>query len=218
LAYLFNEDYPSSTTKWYELYQKVGLYKNEIAGNIAIYNVHLLLDNQNYHQGAENCYKYKETFILSLTNLKNIKSASTNNNIVYIVENEMVYSFIQNKLKDKNIALICTSGQLSSTATKLIELLINSNTKIYYSGDIDPEGIGICDRLYQKYPNNIIPWHMDKESYLKCISNEDVSKSRLSSLNKIENKTLKDTSILLNEKKKAGYQENIIDLYIKDLY
>ncbi len=218
LAYIFNEEYPNSTTKWYELYQKAGLYKNEIAGNVAIYNVHLLLDDQNYHLGAESCYKYNESFILSQANLKNIKGASTNNNIVYIVENEMVYSFIQNKLKDKNIALICTSGQLSSTATKLIELLINSNTKIYYSGDIDPEGIGICDRLYQKYPNNIIPWHMDKESYLKCISNEDISKSRLSSLNKIENKTLKDTSILLNEKKKAGYQENIIDLYVQDLY
>jgi hypothetical protein len=87
---------------------------------------------------------------------------------------------------------------------------------MYYSGDIDPEGIGICDKLYQKYPNNIIPWYMDVNSYLRCISNEDVSSSRLSSLDKVENGTLKETSKVLKEKKKAGYQENIIDLYLSE--
>ena len=217
LAYIYGKEYPNNATKWYELYQKAGLFKNEIAGNIAIYNVHLLKNDNNYHKGIEYCYKYKETFILSYANLKDINNTKTNNNIVYIVENEMVYSFLQNELKDKNIALVCTSGQLSSTALKLIELLVKSNTKIYYSGDIDPEGIGICDRLYQKYPNNIFPWHMDNKSYIQSISNEDISLSRLSSLNKIENKILKETSIILKEKKKAGYQENIIDLYLSDL-
>ena len=216
LAYLFNEEYPNNITKWYELYQKAGLIKNEIAGNVAIYNVHLLFGNNKYHEGAEYCYKYGETFILSFANLNNINSAMTDNNIVYIVENEMVYSFLQNELKDNNIALICTSGQLSYTALNIIELLVKSNTRMYYSGDIDPEGIGICDRLYQKYPNNIIPWYMDVNSYLRCISNEDVSSSRLSSLDKVENGTLKETSKVLKEKKKAGYQENIIDLYLSE--
>lgn len=58
---------------------------------------------------------------------------------------------------------------------------------------------------------------MDNKSYIQSISNEDISLSRLSSLNKIENKILKETSIILKEKKKAGYQENIIDLYLSDL-
>ena len=58
---------------------------------------------------------------------------------------------------------------------------------------------------------------MDNKSYIQSISNEDISLSRLSSLNKIENKIEKETSIILKEKKKAGYQENIIDLYLSDL-
>ena len=42
---------------------------------------------------------------------------------------------------------------------------------------------------------------MDNKSYIQSISNEDISLSRLSSLNKIENKILKETSIILKEKK-----------------
>ncbi len=216
LSYLYKTDYPNSSSSWYELYQKAGLFKNEIAGNIAIYNVRLLIDNK-LHLGAQGCYGYKEPFILSYSNLNKVEKASCNNNVAYILENEMVYSYLQKEIKDRDIALICTSGQLSLTATKLIELLVKANTKIYYSGDIDPEGIGICDRLWQKYPSNIIPWLMDKQSYNDCLSNENVSDSRLSMLDKITNPLLLETSKLLKEKKKAGYQENIINLYLDDL-
>ena len=129
----------------------------------------------------------------------------------------MVYSYLQKEIKDKNIALICSSGQLSLTASKLIELLVKGNNKIYYSGDIDPEGIGICDRLWQKYPNNIFPWKMNTNAYNQSVSNEEISNSRISKLNKVINPILIETSKLLKENKKAGYQENIIELYLNDL-
>ena len=160
---------------------------------------------------------YNEIFMASYNNLSSIDKATTSSSIVYIVENEMVFTLLQKQIKDSDTALICTSGQLSLTATKLIELLVKGNTKIYYSGDIDPEGIGICDRLWLKYPNNVIPWHMEISDYLNGISNVDVSLKRLSSLEKIENPSLKKTAQILYDKKKASYQENIIDYYLNDL-
>lgn len=216
LAYLYKEEHPSSAKQWYELLEKAGLIKNEIAGNVAIYNVNLIKDGK-AHKGALGCYEYHEIFMASYNNLSSIDKATTSNSIVYIVENEMVFTLLQKQIKDSDTALICTSGQLSLTATKLIELLVKGNTKIYYSGDIDPEGIGICDRLWLKYPNNIIPWHMETNDYLNGISNVDVSLKRLSSLEKIENPSLKKTAQILYDKKKASYQENIIDCYLNDL-
>ncbi len=216
LAYIYNVSYPTDSSSFYELYQKAGLIKNDIAGNVAIYNIHLLIDDA-YHLGAEGCYKYHQTFMLSYNNLNMVKKALSDNNKVYIVENEMVYSYLQKEIKDKNITLICTSGQLSSTASRLIDLLVKGNSKIYYSGDIDPEGIGICDKLWQKYPNNIFPWQMNIAAYNKSMSNEDISSVRLTKLDKVLNPELLKTSKLLKEKKKAGYQENILELYLNDL-
>ena len=213
LAYLYNTQYPINTSSWYELYQKAGLIKNDIAGNVAIYNVHLLIGDT-FHLGAEGCYKYKETFMLTYNSLDKAQKAITFNNTVYIVENEMVYSYLQKEIKNKKVALICTSGQLSQTASKLIDLLVKSNNKIYYSGDIDPEGICICDKLWQKHPNNIVPWFMNTEAYKLCMSNEDISASRLSMLDNIINPELLEVSKYLKKDKKAGYQENIIKLYL----
>ena len=216
LAYIFEEDYPTDSKSWYELLEKANLIKDEIAGSLAIYNVQLLKDNT-AHLGAYWCYKYKQPFMLAYCNLNDIEKATTDNNLVYVVENEMVFTTLQKEIKDRNIALICTSGQLSLTAQKLIELLVKGNNRIFYSGDIDPEGLGICDRLWKKYPNNITPWLMDKNDYLTSISNEEVSNQRLGLLDKIKNPILKETSILLKENKKAAYQENMISIFIDQL-
>lgn len=216
LAYIFKEDYPTDSKLWYELLEKANLIKDEIAGSLAIYNVQLLKNNEN-HQGAYWCYKYKQPFMLAYCNLADVDKATTDNNLVYVVENEMVFTTLQKEIKDRNIALICTSGQPSLTAQKLIELLVKGNNRIFYSGDIDPEGLGICDRLWKKYPNNITPWLMDKNDYLASISNEEVSNQRLTLLDKIENPILKETSILLKENKKAAYQENMISIFIDQL-
>ena len=216
LAYILKEDYPTDSKSWYELLEKANLIKDEIAGSLAIFNIHLIRNNTN-HQGAEWCYKYKHPFMLVYSNLVDIDKATTNNNLVYVVENEMVFTTLQKEIKDSDIALICTSGQPSLTAQKLIELLVKGNNRIFYSGDIDPEGLGICDRLWKKYPNNISPWLMNKDDYLASISNEEVSAQRLSLLDKIENPILKETSILLKENKKAAYQENMISIFIDKL-
>ena len=58
---------------------------------------------------------------------------------------------------------------------------------------------------------------MDKGAYLKAISNESIGEQRLSLLNSIEVPSLLDTIQVIKENKKAAYQENIIEDYLKDL-
>ena len=58
---------------------------------------------------------------------------------------------------------------------------------------------------------------MNKDDYLKAISNEEINEQRMSLLNTIDVPELKDTIDSLKQNKKAAYQENIIDLYLNDL-
>lgn len=218
LSYLYQVDYPKDAKSWYELFGMATLSKDEIAGNVAVYNVHFVRDGK-YHQGAEECYKYGEVFITSFANLNHVSKATTDTDVVYVVENEMVFLSIQQAIQNTNIGLICTSGQLSVTAYKIMELLDKGNIKIYYSGDLDPEGICICNTLWKDTPELIIPWFMDKKAYEDSMSNEDISGNRLASLggSNIKNPVLQETAKEVILKGKAGYQENILEQYIEYL-
>lgn len=216
LCYLYQKDFPENMQEWYLILEKAGLIKDEIAGSLAIYNVHLEREN-GLHLGCEECYHYNQPFMCAYANLKDGVSAYTDNEVVYIVENEMVFSYLLNEMEDCNCALICTSGQLSTTAQVLLSLLAKRNIKIYYSGDLDPEGILICERLWKKYPTLVHPWHMESQDYQKSLSNENISDSRLSMLDAVQNEQLLCTAEELKKVKKAGYQENILSSYLEDL-
>mgnify|MGYP002241529486 FL=1 len=86
-----------------------------------------------------------------MENLQELTAVQPTGDKVYIVENEMVFSYLLKHLEQRNVTLLCTSGQLRSAAVKLIPFLLNSGADIYYSGDIDPDGIRIADRLWRKY-------------------------------------------------------------------
>lgn len=80
---------------------------------------------------------------------------------VLIVENQSIFFTIkkalENNLKifDKNIdILIWGQGKRIINQLKMIDMIIeNSDFKIYYCGDIDPEGISIYINLKNKYLN-----------------------------------------------------------------
>ena len=112
--------------------EKAGLSKDEIAGCVAIYNVHLNR-NDGVHQGCEACYAYEQPFMASYANIMDVNAITTDDNKVYVVENEMVFSYLLKEIRNKHVAIICTSGQLSTTAQKIISLLAESNNQIYYS-------------------------------------------------------------------------------------
>lgn len=216
LCYLYGTALPEKTNDLYDLFSRAGLVKNEIAGSVAIYNLHLFKNNH-IHEGIEGCYQYKESFMLTFQCLNRMDTVKAYAQKVYVFENEMVYTHVQKEMKDSEVALICTSGQLSGTAQLLVQTLVQNNIKVYYSGDLDPEGIGICDRLYAKYQDAVIPWRMDEDAYMRSLSSEKINDSRLSSLKNIQNKDLKHVACIMQQKKCAGYQENILSLYLNDL-
>lgn len=57
---------------------------------------------------------------------------------------------------------------------------------LYYSGDLDPEGIVIANRLKKRYQDRIVLWNMDIDAYKFSVSNKDI----LNRLSKLENVSL----------------------------
>lgn len=216
LSYYYHIDMPSDSQAWYFALECAGLMKDAIAGSVALYNVHLIR-HDGAHKGAECSYQYKEPFMLTSATLSGVRYIECEKHIAYVVENEMVFTYLQNKIQDTSIALICTSGQLSTTAQILLQKMVESKVYIYYSGDLDPEGINICERLYEKYPEYLKPWRMDESVYLNAMSHEEIQENRLALLENLQNPVLKETGEKIKKVRKSGYQENVLNLYIQDL-
>jgi hypothetical protein len=96
-------------------------------------------------------------------------------------------------------------------------MLYKNGTDIYYSGDFDPEGIQIAQRLFKRYPDRFHFWRYDVEDYIKALSDKTLTESRLKMLDKIDTAQLKPLADKMKILKKTGYQELILDDIIKDV-
>ena len=96
----------------------------------------------------------------------------------------------------------------------LIEKLIESNNKLYYNGDFDPEGLLIAQKLKDRYGDNLILFGYDADSYYENLSVKEISDQRLSKLAKVKEKDLLEIRKLLYQNKKGSYQENNRDKLI----
>ena len=74
---------------------------------------------------------------------------------VYIVENSGVFSALLDSLqrRGQKTPLLALHGQLKAASWALLDKLAESGAFFLYSGDCDPEGLGIANRLLQKYQN-----------------------------------------------------------------
>ncbi len=102
-------------------------------------------------------------------------------------------------------------------AFKLLDFLAKSGAVICYSGDLDPTGMDIADRLWQRYGNVVRLWRMDAEDYNKSISEEPLNERQLVKLEHLKNTTLCRTAEFVRKEKRAGYQENLLKQLLHDV-
>ena len=163
-----------------------------------------------WHPAYEAFCRCGEPYVLTMENLKGITEVQPVGTCVYIVENEMVFSYLMEQVQGKNVSLLCTSGQPRYAALKLISLIVQSGIPIYYSGDLDPDGIGIADRLWQRFGNRIQFFGMSPEDYRNSLSKEVFGENGRKKLEHIWHPLLRETAELVRKTGKAGYQENIL--------
>lgn len=93
----------------------------------------------------------------------------------------------------------------------VLDLFAKSGIRVYYVGDLDPEGILIAQKLSQYYKGEFHYWHMETADYEKCRSEEVISPKRMKILERITDGRLKPVVDRIEEYGTAGYQEMLVE-------
>ena len=189
-------------------YLLAGILLDDISNYVMISGVRAKKKNGEPHMGMEGFFAEGDMLHVPLPVLVNWESADCPEGEIYIMENPSVYALFTLKWKGRKAAM-CMNGQPRLSSIMMLELLARTETKIYYAGDFDPEGILIAQKLKQYYPGKFSFWHMSAEDYMQSISEEAIGKKRLKMLDKITDGELRILAEEIGKRKFAGYQEKI---------
>jgi uncharacterized protein (TIGR02679 family) len=89
--------------------------------------------------------------------------------VVFVVENPSVFSALHRAQAEipptERATLICTSGQLSLAAIRLLEYLAQNGASVRYAGDFDTNGLRIAYGLRRRLGDALVWWRMSSENY-----------------------------------------------------
>ena len=238
LSYINNIPFPRNSEELSELYYKNHLLIDDVSNMVLCKNIlgfvekreesyiesiikRKCKDNSSItyelHKGLEGFFRYNQPVYLTIYNLSNISFIKKSEKFekVLVVENPAVFMEVVEKCEDKNLPLVCTYGQVKLAAIILLDLLVEAGYGLVYSGDIDPEGIQIADKLKQRYGDNLEFIGFDEETYFRNLSDIKVSEERIHKLKQIKSKELKKVCECVGQYKKVAYEEENIGELIK---
>lgn len=216
ISYWKKAEFPQNAHEWRELLLLAGIVPDNVSSMLHAYGLRLRSE-EGWHPAYDAFCTLQEPYVITMENLRGITGVQAKGERVYVVENEMVFSYLVSHVKDSRFTLLCTSGQLRFVALEVIRMILESGTRILYSGDIDPDGIGIADRLWQKFGDGIQIWRMSPEDYEHSLSGERIGDLGIAKLEAIKNPLLRKTVECMKPKRMAAYQENILEDMRKDL-
>lgn len=206
---------PSQTEAINDLLLSYQLLRDDIANFVTAANLVAYIDGVRHpvFQAAAETGSVLNVPLRELLRVREMKTFSGAKN-VFVVENSGVFSALVDAVADA--PLICTHGQFKLAGLKLMDLLAASGHHLYYSGDFDPEGIGMAVRFKERYGEQGHLWRMTALDYKASKPTAGIE-DRHGKLLNLQNSILGwlVTAVLQNEK--LGYQEGILHLLIQDL-
>jgi hypothetical protein len=86
-----------------------------------------------------------------------------------------------------------------------------------YSGDFDPEGLLIADKLKLRYGNKLTLWHYSIEDYKSALSNCPTTLQRMKQVETLKTPELIAIAKSISNVGYCGYQELLLDDLISDI-
>lgn len=136
-------------------------------------------------------------------------------NKVLIVENSGVYSILLDALPE--IPMICSSGQFTYAVWRLLRKLEQTNTQMYYVGDLDPEGLVMAQTLLNRFPNNMQTVGMNLNNYHLTSQPSTLTEQRLKQLRLIKEPNLIEIAEQIKATGQTAMQEGFLKELINEL-
>lgn len=205
------EDQELSRTeqKGKQLYQ-AGIMKDDLSNFVLVYNLHGRKKDGQLHEGLEGFAKEKEPVQLTLMTLGDLRDVWAETDKVYVVENPSVFSYLCKKYPDGSF--LCGNGQIRLAVWVLMDFLC-SHHEFCYGGDFDPEGLLIAQKLKVRYRDKLSFWGYEERYFEKYLSDVVISEKRLKKLDKVWIEELQEVKTMLQKKKRAVYQEAMMEEY-----
>lgn len=213
ISFIINKDEPNGVNEINELYYEVGILKDEISNHTTIYGLNAFKKDTSEVEAINSFNLWKEPLQISISNLLKVDYLKAINDTVFIFENPAVFHKIL-QVKNENISLICTSGQLNLSSYIVLDK-IKDLKNIYYAGDFDPEGLMIAYKIKKRYKDKVKFLNYNKESYINIMSSNIIEENRMIQLDKINCIDLNEIIDELRINKRAAYQELLIDEYLE---
>ncbi|TDW16535.1 uncharacterized protein (TIGR02679 family) [Breznakia blatticola] len=213
------QETPTSRIEKNEILARAGLLKEETTNYITVFQVQMKNKKNIEDVGLTWFTKQGQSINLHIGNLQTYQEAYGSTHIL-ILENPSVFQVLQQYLIDqkiKNVGIVCTYGELTLAAYKLLDILKLCDAHLYYAGDFDPEGVLIAQRVSQRLEGNISFLHYTKSDF-ECASAKAIHSD--SRLQKLENVSLSDLSVIkecIREFQTVGYQEALLTKYMRTI-
>jgi uncharacterized protein (TIGR02679 family) len=142
---------------------------------------------------------------------------------VFVIENSGVFSAVLDQVLEspsghaRRPPMICTHGQFTLAALIILDKLAAGGATLFYSGDFDPEGLQMAQKLMDRLAGSVQPWRYGLEDYAYCMSETPLPARRLAKLQAVTAPQLLPAKDAMLAKKKAGYQESLIDALAADI-
>ncbi|NMB40380.1 MAG: TIGR02679 family protein [Firmicutes bacterium] len=197
-----------------ELFSRVGLEEDDLSSNVIVAGLKVLPEDPREPVFAT-LAATSSPLLLPLRFLE--QPTAWQPAEVYTLENPAVFSAILDAVASgaKIPAMICSSGNPSVAALKLLDQLVEAGSTICYGGDFDPRGLEIGQRLAKRYGASFKPWFFDSVAYLQAPKGVKLTKEQSKKLAGQEiawDEKLIETML---QRGQAVYQEILVEQMIK---
>ncbi len=201
----------SKTEQKGKLLYQAGIMRDDLWNFVLAYNLHGRKRDGQLHMGLEGFAQEKEPVQITLQTLGGLKDVWSDMDIVYIIENPAVFSWLCRKYPDHTF--LCGNGQMRLAVWVLLDLL-QEHASFLYAGDFDPEGLLIAQNLKLRYQEKLSFWNYRTDYFSKYLSDVVISENSLKKLDRVTVRELEEIKEEMRRRKRAVYQEAMLEEYV----
>jgi len=167
LAYIFDAAVPSTPEDSVRLYLQAGILSDGVISQVTVKGIKTDDEACQFYDGLG------EAHVLTLENICRINSIQAYGDKVFVVENQIAFSALCERLRDLNCTLVCASDGLNPAMEQLLSTCIQYGATVYYSGNMDYKGLALADKVFLRFGKSFIPWRYGHADYELLFAGND---------------------------------------------